>query len=41
MIITYYDGGKLECSRVEIYGENLIADDVYIVPLIEINSIEE
>lgn len=38
MKIVYYDGGILECSTIEVStdGANLIADDIYIVPLLEV-----
>ena len=42
MFIVYYDGSKLECSKIEYYGgSELIADDVYIVPLVEVDAIVE
>ena len=41
MKIHYYDGGVLECSRILVDDKNLIADDVYIVPLIEVLRIED
>ena len=42
MIIVYDDGSKLECHKIEYYGgKELIADDGYIVPLIEVDAIVE
>lgn len=42
MIITYYDGSTLTCSKIEFSGDgkNLIADDYRIVPLLEVLRIE-
>lgn len=44
MYIIYTDGGVLECSTVVVDGACLIADDIYEVPIGEIDriySIEE
>ena len=41
MKIIYYDGSVLTCSHIDIYGDVLIVDDIYEVPIIEINSITE
>lgn len=42
MFIVYYDGSKLECHKIEYYGgSELIADDVYLVPLAEVDAIVE
>ena len=40
MIIIMYDGSVLECNKIEIYGNELIADDYRIVPIIDVNRIE-
>ena len=38
MKIVYYDGSILECHTIEIVddGKTLIADDIYIVPIVEV-----
>lgn len=41
MYIIYTDGGVLECSTAVVYGACLIADDIYEVPIEEIDRIEE
>lgn len=40
MKIEFYDGSFMYCSKVEfIEGNNIILDDVRIVPIIEIQRI--
>jgi hypothetical protein len=41
MKIIYYDGSTLECSSIYVTADELIADDIYVVPLIEVQRIEE
>lgn len=41
MIINYTDGGVLKCSKIEIMGDKLYADEFYIIELSDIESIEE
>lgn len=41
MKIIYYDGSTLECSSIYVTENTLIADDIYTVPLIEVQRIEE
>lgn len=41
MIINYTDGGVLKCSKIEIMGNELFVDEIYIVELSDIESIEE
>lgn len=41
MKIIYYDGSTLECSSIHVTENTLIADDIYTVPLIEVQRIEE
>ena len=41
MSIVYYDGSELECSSIYVTADELIADDIYVVPLIEVQRIEE
>lgn len=41
MKIIYYDGSILTCSIIWIEDNNLIADDIYIIPLYEVLRIEE
>ena len=41
MKIIYYDGSELECSSIYVAENELIADDIYTVPLIEVQRIEE
>ena len=41
MTIIYKDGGKLECSSIEIYGNTLYADDIYIIPIDDVELIED
>lgn len=39
MQIIYNDGGVLTCSRIEISGNSLYADDMYIVRMDEVQCI--
>ncbi len=41
MRIIYYDGSKLDCESIEVVddGKTLIADDIYIVPIAEVQRI--
>ena len=39
MKILYSDGGVLECEEIEIGCGELLADDIYTVPLDEIERI--
>lgn len=42
MKIVYTDGSELKCSYINVSSlEYLIADDIYYVPMIEVQSIEE
>ena len=41
MKIYYLDGGVLDCVSVTFCGDTLIADDIYNVPISEIDRIEE
>ena len=41
MQIVYCDGSILECSKIEIYGKDLYADDCYIVPLCDVEKITD
>ena len=41
MKIIYSDGGELECYSIEVCGDTMYADGIYIVPISEVNSIEE
>lgn len=40
MRIIYYDGGVLECETIYFTEKELIADDIYIVSLVEVLRIE-
>ncbi len=40
MRIIYYDGGVLECEEIYFCEDSIIADDIYIVPLVEVLRIE-
>ena len=40
MKIIYYDGSVLHCNSLYFTEKEVIADDVYIIPLIEIQRIE-
>lgn len=41
MKIIYYDGSELTCHSIYVADSVLIADDIYEVPLIEVQRIEE
>ncbi len=40
MKIIYYDGSVLHCSSLYFTEKEAIADDMYIIPIIEIQRIE-
>lgn len=40
MRIIYYDGSVLHCNSLYFTEKEVIADDIYIIPLIEIQMIE-
>ena len=40
MTIVYKDGGLLSCSTVEVSCRELFCDDVYIVPIEDVDHIE-
>ena len=40
MKVVYYDGSILHCHSLYFAGTELIADDVYIIPIAEILRIE-
>ena len=41
MKVVYYDGSTLECNSIDIIedGKTLIADDIYIVPVAQVQRI--
>lgn len=41
MKIIYYDGSVLTCNHILISDKEIIADDIYVIPLIEVQRIEE
>lgn len=41
MILHYHDGSTLYCSEIEVSGTRLLCDEVYEVPIDEIERIEE
>lgn len=41
MKIIYNDGSILECSTIEISGNHIYADDIYVVNVDDIEIIEE
>lgn len=41
MILYYHDGSTLCCSEIEISGTRLLCDEVWEVPIDEIERIEE
>ena len=41
MKIIYYDGSILKCSTIELNEKEMIADGIYVVPLVEVLRIEE
>lgn len=41
MTIIYTDGGKLECSKIELYGNTIVADDIYQIRDYEIDYITD
>lgn len=41
MKIIYYDGGVLECCEIYFADNELIVDDIYSVPIVEAQRIEE
>lgn len=40
MTIIYKDGGTLECSSIEVCGDAFYADDIYIIPIDDVELIE-
>lgn len=41
MTIVYNDGGTLECSMMELCGDHIIADDMYVVQIMDIDFISD
>ena len=41
MKIIYKDGSALECYTIEICGGELYCDDMYIVPVDDVERIED
>ena len=41
MRIIYYDGSILKCNRILVSDKEIIVDDIYTVPMIEVQRIEE
>ena len=41
MRITMYDGSHLDCTSIYVTEKELIADDYRIVPIIEVQRIDE
>lgn len=41
MIINYKDGGKLQCTVIEIAGNDIIADEMYVIPVEDIADITD
>lgn len=41
MTIVYKDGGQLDCSMIELCGDHIIADDMYVVPVLDIDFISD
>ena len=39
MKIVYYDGGELNCHEILFNEKELIVDDVFVVPIIEVQRI--
>lgn len=39
MKIIYYDGGTQDCLSITFTEKELIVDDIYIVPIIEVQGI--
>lgn len=40
MTIIYNDGSKLECSTIELCGNELFCDEYRIVPMCDVERIE-
>lgn len=40
MKIIYYDGSILRCNSLYFTEKEVIADDIYIIPIVEILRIE-
>lgn len=40
MTIVYNDGGRLECSTIEIFGNQIVADGIYTAYDYEVDHIE-
>lgn len=41
MIINYNDGSTFNCSKIVFYDGNVMADDIYIINIEDIESIME
>lgn len=41
MQINYKDGSTLECTVIEIAGADLIADEMYVIPIDEVADITD
>ena len=41
MYIVYYDGGVLECHSILVSDKELIVDNIYSVPIVEVQRIVE
>ena len=39
MTVIYTDGSILECSEIEIYGNEIVCDEYRIVPINEVEKI--
>lgn len=39
MIVKYYDGSTLTCSKVWVYEDKFICDDIWEIPIVEVNGI--
>jgi len=38
--VIYYDGGILHCNSLYFTEKEVIADDIYVIPLVEILRVE-
>ena len=41
MTINYKDGGTLECSVIEINGSDVIANEMWVIPIKDIADITD
>lgn len=41
MTIIYKDGSKLECSSIKIYSGSFYVDDMYFIPIDDVELIED